>query len=115
MNIKRSAATAGATAAILAGSVLATAPAASADGIDTVSSVTPSVGVDFRDDHGNRTSSGLSNRDQFEYLNARRQGRSGDGMLIKVRQITHGKGGWGPLYTGWIPVKYTQLPSMFKG
>lgn len=79
----------------------------------SISSVTPGVGVDFRDDNGNRTSSGLSNQDQFEYLNAKKPGKNGDGTLIKVKQITKGKGGWGSMYIGWIPVKYTQIPSMF--
>lgn len=68
--------------------------------------VTPAVGVDFRDDNGNRTTSGLSPRDQFKYLGQRKVGINGDGTLIKVRQITQGMGGWGDLYEGWIPEKY---------
>lgn len=68
--------------------------------------VTPAVGVDFRDDNGNRTASGMSPYDQFQYLGQTKAGKNGDGTLIKVRQLTKGKGGWGSLYEGWIPVKY---------
>jgi hypothetical protein len=120
VNAKKTAVAAAATAALLTGATLAIAPAAqaapAATSVDpnTTSAVTPAVGVDFRDDHGNRTTSGISNRDQFEYLGVQREGKNGDGTLIKVRQLTNGRGGWGKLYTGWIPVKYTQLPSMFK-
>lgn len=70
--------------------------------------------VNFRDDNGDRTSSGLGANDQFHYLGAKKMGKNGDGMLIKVKQTTTGQGGWGSLYEGWIPVKYTQLPSMFN-
>ncbi len=78
-----------------------------------ISSVTPAVGVDFRNDDGDRTASGLSSHDQFRFLHLTKEGKGGDGLLIKVRQTTQGKGGWGPLYEGWIPAKYTQIPSMF--
>jgi len=72
------------------------------------------VAVDFRDQNGNRTNSGMGAEDQFEWLGGRKPGKNGDGMLIEVKQTTTGKGGWGSLYQGWIPVKYTQIPSMFK-
>lgn len=83
-------------------------------GARIVSSVTPGVGVDFRDDNGRRTGSGLSNRDQFQYLGATKTGDGEDGALVKVRQITQGVGGWGDLYEGWIPVKYTARPDIFN-
>lgn len=133
---KKTALKAAAASAALAGSLLVIAPAASAascpsgqvaiaGGCGTVvgtlpdqshgttGSVVPEVGVDFRDEHGHRTGSGLSNQDQFRYLDQKKDGLNGDGTLIKVRQTTKGKGGWGELYEGWIPVKYTQLPKMF--
>jgi hypothetical protein len=80
-------------------------------GGSTTSAVT--VPVDFRDADGNRTSSGLGVNDQFHWLGGKKQGKNGDGLLIEIRQTTHGGGGWGPLYEGWIPVKFTQIPSMF--
>lgn len=86
----------------------------SSSGTNIRSSITPAGGVDFRDSRGNRTGSGISNEDQFEWLGGKKPGKNGDGTLIEVKQVTHGKGGWGPLYQGWIPVKFTQLPSMFK-
>jgi hypothetical protein len=85
----------------------------SSTGTNVRSSVTPSGGVDFRDKNGNRTGSGMSNQDQFVWLGSKKPGKNGDGMLIEVEQVTHGKGGWGPLYKGWIPVKFTQAPQMF--
>jgi hypothetical protein len=72
------------------------------------------VDVDFRDNDGNRTSSGMSNQDQFEWLGGKKPGKNGDGMLIEVKQISTGKGGWGSLYQGWIPVKFTSAPRMFN-
>lgn len=72
------------------------------------------VPVDFRDESGNRTSSGMGTGDQFEWLGGRKPGKNGDGTLIEVKQTTTKMGGWGNLYTGWIPVKYTQIPSMFN-
>jgi hypothetical protein len=81
-------------------------------GVTVVSSVTPGVGVDFRDDNGNRTSSGLSSRDQFKYLGLKKVGKGEDGMLVKVEQITQGRGGWGELYIGWVPMKYTARPDL---
>lgn len=80
-------------------------------GTGSTSAVT--TAVTFRDARGNRTGSGLGIEDQFEWLGSKKQGKNGDGPLIEVRQITHGKGGWGPLYEGWIPAKYTQIPSMW--
>lgn len=80
-------------------------------GTGTISATT--VAVTFRDGNGNRTDSGLGAADQFEWLGGRKQGKNGDGQLIEVKQITTGKGGWGPRYEGWIPAKYTQIPSMF--
>jgi hypothetical protein len=74
----------------------------------------PTVSVAFRDEHGNRTGSGMSASDQFEWLGGKKMGKDGDGMLIEVRQLTKGRGGWGDRYTGWIPVKYTQIPAMFE-
>ena len=71
-------------------------------------------GVDLRDGNGNRTTSGLGPDDQFEWLGGKKPGKNGDGTLIEVKQVTTGKGGWGPLYEGWIPVKFTQIPSMFN-
>lgn len=82
-------------------------------GYGKVSSVTPSGGVDFRDVNGDRTSSGLSPADRFQYVGQKRKGKNGDGPLILVKQLTHGKGGWGPLYLAWIPVKYTADPTSF--
>ncbi|MBD3004553.1 hypothetical protein [Streptomyces sp. 5-10] len=67
--------------------------------------------VDFRDSNGVKTGSGLSNRDQFQYLNEKKT--VGGVELIRVKQITKGMGGYGSLYEGWIPVNYTMLPSMF--
>lgn len=72
------------------------------------------VNVSFRDANGHKTNSGISTEDQFVWLGGKKQGKNGDGMLIEVEQVTHGKGGWGPLYRGWIPAKYTQLPSMWS-
>lgn len=150
VNVKKSVVASGAVTVVLAGGLLVTAPAASADSCGpgqtarsttqevknpltgemekgtvtecvkadeftgkTISFVTPAVGVDFRDDNGNRTASGLSSNDQFEYLGEKRAGVNGDGTLIRIRQITTGKGGWGSRYEGWIPVKYTSVPSLF--
>lgn len=78
-----------------------------------ISSVKPAVGVDFRDDEGNRTASGLSPRDEFQFMGMKREGKNGDGTLILVKQLTEGKGGWGPVYFAWIPVKYTVDPTLF--
>lgn len=72
------------------------------------------TGVTFRDDNGNRTSSGMAVKDQFNFLGPKKMGRNGDGMLVKVKQITKGQGGWGDLYIGWIPVKYTMAPQLFS-
>lgn len=83
-------------------------------GTGKISAVTPSQGVTLRDKNGNRTGSGLSNQDQFEWLGGKKPGKNGDGVLIEVKQITQGKGGWGSDYIGWIPVKYTQAPQMFN-
>lgn len=80
-------------------------------GTGTISAVT--VNVSFRDEGGNKTGSGISTEDQFQWLGQKKPGKNGDGTLIKVKQITHGKGGWGPLYEGWIPVKFTQAPALF--
>lgn len=86
----------------------------------TTSFVTPSVGVDFRDELGRKTGSGFYPANGFEYLGRKKHGINGDGTLILVRQMTRAKdgpsvtqSGYGTLYMGWIPVKYTQLPSMF--
>lgn len=92
------------------GTVTETVPGETRGGSIT-SAVT--VAVDFRDDNGDRTSSGLGAHDQFQYLGAKKQGRNGDGLLIKVRQTTRGQGGWGSLYEGWIPARWTQIPGMF--
>lgn len=81
-------------------------------GTGTISATT--VNVDFRDENGNRTSSGMGTGDQFEWLGGRKPGKNGDGTLIEVKQTTTGKGGWGDRYEGWIPAKYTQIPSMFN-
>jgi len=81
--------------------------------------VTPAVGVDFRDENGNKTGSGFYPANAFEYLGKKKHGKNGDGTLILVRQLTRQDGpgitqsGYGNLYKGWIPVKYTQAPSMF--
>ena len=81
--------------------------------------VTPAVGVDFRDENGNKTGSGFYPANAFEYLGKKKHGKNGDGTLILVRQMTKAddgavtQSGYGTLYKGWIPVKYTQLPSMF--
>lgn len=83
--------------------------------------VTPAVGVDFRDEEGNKTGSGFYPANAFEYLGKKKHGKNGDGTLILVRQLTRAddgtvtQSGYGTLYKGWIPVKYTQLPSMFDG
>jgi hypothetical protein len=95
------------------GKVVQTLPDEKRQGTGTISAVT--VDVDFRNGDGERTNSGISTEDQFEWLGGKKPGRDGDGELIEVRQITQGKGGWGPLYQGWIPVKYTQIPQMFNG
>lgn len=82
--------------------------------------VTPAVGVDFRDEDGNKTGSGFYPANGFEYLGKKKHGKNGDGTLILVRQLTKAQdgnavtqSGYGTLYKGWIPVKYTQIPSMF--
>lgn len=81
--------------------------------------VTPAVGVDFRDENGNKTGSGFYPANAFEYLGKKKHGKNGDGTLILVRQLTRHDGpgitqsGYGSLYKGWIPAKYTQAPSMF--
>lgn len=87
----------------------------------TTSFVTPSVGVDFRDENGRKTGSGFYPANAFEYLGKKKHGINGDGTLILVRQMTKAndgasivQSGYGNLYKGWIPVKYTQLPSMFE-
>lgn len=82
-------------------------------GHGSISSVTPSSGVVFRDGNGNRTTSGLSPRDKFMYVGQKMEGKNGDGTLILVKQMTKGVGGWGPLYLAWIPVKYTANPELF--
>lgn len=86
----------------------------------TTSFVTPAVGVDFRDDSGRKTGSGFYPANAFEYLGKKKHGINGDGTLILVRQMTKKKdgagitqSGYGSLYRGWIPAKYTQVPSMF--
>lgn len=82
--------------------------------------VTPAVGVDFRDEDGNKTGSGFYPANSFEYLGKKKQGKNGDGTLILVRQETKHdsptvvQSGYGTLYKGWIPVKYTQAPEMFE-
>lgn len=82
--------------------------------------VTPAVGVDFRDENGNKTGSGFYPANAFEYLGKKKHGKNGDGTLILVRQMTKAQdgasitqSGYGNLYKGWIPAKYTQIPSMF--
>lgn len=87
----------------------------------TTSFVTPAVGVDFRDEDGNKTGSGFYPANAFEYLGKKKQGKNGDGTLILVRQMTKAndgasitQSGYGNLYKGWIPVKYTQVPEMFE-
>lgn len=72
------------------------------------------VSVYFRDADGNKTDSGLGPGDQFEWLGGKKMGKNGDGMLVEIRQTTTGKGGWGSLYEGWIPMKYTQTPRLFE-
>jgi hypothetical protein len=82
--------------------------------------VTPTVGVDFRDEAGNKTGSGFYPANAFEYLGRKKQGKNGDGTLILVRQLTKAddgtvtQSGYGSLYKGWIPVKYTQAPGLFE-
>jgi hypothetical protein len=82
--------------------------------------VTPAVGVDFRDEDGNKTGSGFYPANSFEYLGKKKHGKNGDGVLILVRQETKQdsptvvQSGYGTLYKGWIPVKYTQAPEMFE-
>lgn len=82
--------------------------------------VTPSVGVDFRDEAGNKTGSGFYPANAFEYLGKKKHGKNGDGTLILVRQLTRAddgsvtQSGYGSLYKGWIPEKYTQAPEMFE-
>jgi hypothetical protein len=82
--------------------------------------VTPAVGVDFRDENGNKTGSGFYPVNAFEYLGKKKQGINGDGTLILVRQLTRQdpgtvvQSGYGSLYRGWIPVKYTQAPELFE-
>lgn len=93
------------------GTVTQTLPDESRQGTGVTSAVT--VDVDFRDAGGSRTDSGISHNDVFEWLGGRKPGKNGDGTLIEVKQVTHGKGGWGPAYIGWIPEKYTQAPMMF--
>lgn len=83
-------------------------------GYGSISRVTPSGGVDFRDEDRNRTDSGLSPQDRFQYVGQKVEGKNGDGPLILVKQLTKGKGGWGPRYLGWIPIKYTENPSLFQ-
>ncbi|MER6605754.1 hypothetical protein ABT282_07515 [Streptomyces sp. NPDC000927] len=78
----------------------------------TISSITPSEGVDFRNNNGFKTGSGLSNRDRFRYLGETRT-FNGE-VMIRVKQITSGMGGYGSLYEGWIPVRFTANPSMFN-
>jgi len=81
--------------------------------------VTPAVGVDFRDEAGNKTGSGFYPANAFEYLGKKKQGKNGDGTLILVRQLTRDdpgtvtQSGYGTLYRGWIPEKYTQAPELF--
>lgn len=103
---------AGQDATLFGCAVVTTAPDEVKQGTNVNSAVT--VDVDFRDAQGNRTSSGMGNEDQFQWLGGKKPGKNGDGALIQVRQLTRGQGGWGPLYEGWIPVKYTQIPSMFR-
>lgn len=82
--------------------------------------VTPAVGVDFRDEAGNKTGSGFYPVNLFEYLGKKKHGKNGDGTLILVRQLTRDdpgtvvQSGYGDLYRGWIPVKYTQAPELFE-
>lgn len=135
---------AGAAAAALAGSIAFAGTAAAVDckpgqvkvmgqcgdvtgeikgeqGVETgiTSFVTPAVGVDFRDESGNKTGSGFYPVNAFEYLGKKKQGKNGDGTLILVRQLTREdpgsitQSGYGSLYKGWIPVKYTQAPELF--
>jgi hypothetical protein len=137
---KKTAIKAAATSAVVAATLIVAAPAASAaecpagqemttwgcgevtehpeqsgmKGMSVISSVTPEVGVDFRNANGKRTGSGLSNKDQFQWTGRTMEGQGRDGLLIEVKQITEDRGGWGPLYMGWIPVKYTQAPGLFS-
>src|ERR1044072_6938 len=81
--------------------------------------VTPAVGADFRHEDGHKAGPGFYPANSFEYLGKKKQGKNGDGVLILVRQETKQdsptvvQSGYGTLYKGWIPVKYTQIPSMF--
>lgn len=82
--------------------------------------VTPAVGVDFRNENGVKTGSGFYPANAFEYLGRKKHGINGDGTLILVRQLTRAddgtvtQSGYGSLYQGWIPVKYTQAPELFE-
>lgn len=68
------------------------------------SRVTPAVGVDFRDDNGFKTGSGLSPNDRFVYLGEPRM-LNGE-MMVMVKQTTSGVGGYGSLYKGYIPTRF---------
>ncbi|WP_331726300.1 hypothetical protein [Streptomyces sp. NBC_00470] len=65
--------------------------------------VTPSVGVAFRDESGNRTGSGISPADRFTF--------SGTVVIAgttyyRATQTTTGVGGWGDLRSGLVPAGF---------
>lgn len=80
---------------------------------DAVISSTPHEGTGgliLRDINGRDLGSGIGENQYFGFTSC---GPKGSG-LIKVVQITRGKGGgWGSLYEGYVKQRYTQLPSMF--
>lgn len=80
-------------------------------GTTTSSPAAGTGGLIFRDQNGNDLGSGLGERDQFEWHGDK---RVVDGtVLIFVKQMTTGGGGWGSLYSGWVKAEFTQAPSIF--
>lgn len=67
-------------------------------------------GLILREINGRDKGSGIGEEQTFGFNGC---GPKGSG-LIKVVQLTRGKGGgWGSEYAGFVKQKYTQLPSMF--
>lgn len=69
-------------------------------------------GLIFRDKDGRDLGSGMGENDRFEW-NGKKAVTADGTKLIYVKQVTHGHGGWGSLYSGWVRQKFTQIPSMF--
>lgn len=81
-------------------------------GTATSSPAAGTGGLIFRDENGRDLGSGIGENDRFEW-NGEKRIINGE-VLIWVKQITSGNGGWGTLYSGWVKAQYTQAPVLFR-